>query len=222
MTRGPSRNALIVDDDRMTRMQLCTHLRAHTRLRVCGEAADLATARGLARTTQPDFIILELPLAGTEDAAALAALHECAPRAQFVVIGEDDGFAWQQRVFAAGALGVVHRNDAPEAVVLALEALAAGKPYASPHAIERLLAHLHAPAEAARLIGGAKLSDRERELLALLGAGLRRQAIAARLGISPKTVETHQVNLKKKLRVPGFKKLLPIAVAYAAALKGTR
>ncbi|MEQ1862844.1 MAG: response regulator transcription factor [Chthoniobacteraceae bacterium] len=218
MKRVPAQDVLIVDDDRMTRQQLHAHLQRHARWRVCGEAADLATAERLARTTPPAFVVLELPLAGTSDADALAALHACAPRAQFVVIGEDDGFAWQQRVFAAGARGVVQRNDAPEAVVLALAQVAEGALYASPHAVQQVLAHLHAPARAAHLIADAKLSAREREVLALLGEGFRRQAIAQRLGRSPKTIETHQEHLKEKLRVETFEELLPIAQAYAAAL----
>lgn len=220
MKRGPAQSALIVDDDRMTRAQLRIHLQGHARFRLCGEAADLATAQRLARETRPDFIIVELPLAGTEDAAALTALRDCAPRSRIVVIGEDDDFAWQHRVFAAGALGVVHRNDAPEAVVAALAEAAGGGLYASPHAVRQLLAHLHAPSRAAHVLVGAKLTGRELEVLCLLGAGLRRGAIAKRLGISPKTIETHQVKLKEKLRVATVEALLDLAGHYVAALKG--
>ncbi|WP_206436829.1 response regulator [Paracoccus haematequi] len=202
------KSALVIDDHPIT------HLGANRLLRelgydrigqaVSGEEALLQLAGGEA----PDLIVLDISLPGAGGLDLVAPLRDAAPDAPILIFSMNDQTGFAARALQAGAQGFLSKNAPPADFREAVRMLEAGEFYLSPrHAMA--LATLRAGASADPL--GA-LSDRERQVLALIGRGLSLQAIADHLEVSYKTAANTSSALKKKLGVDGINGLMKFAL----------
>jgi len=180
-------------------------LESHPGIAVVGEASTCADALALATGTQPDVIILDLDLGGENAVASMPTLLRTAPDTRILVLtGVRDPEVHRQAI-RHGALGLVCKEKAVETLLQAITKVRAGEVWLEPTMIARVLGDLTRPqpspqasAEATKI---ARLTEREREVITLVGEGLRNKHIAARLYISEATVRHHLTAIFAKLDV---------------------
>jgi two-component system nitrate/nitrite response regulator NarL len=196
---------LIVDDHGIMRAGLRMLLESQPDITVVGEAATCAEALALANCTQPDIILLDLDLGGENAIESMPALLSTAPETRILVLtGVRDPEVHRQAI-RHGAVGLVLKEKAVETLLEAITRVRAGEVWLEPTMIARVLGDLTRPQpspqispEAAKI---ARLTEREREVIALVGEGLRNKHIAERLYISEATVRHHLTAIFAKLGV---------------------
>jgi two-component system, NarL family, nitrate/nitrite response regulator NarL len=174
-------------------------------LAVVGEAATCAEAVALATGTQPDVIVLDLDLGGENAIASIPTLLRVAPDTRILVLtGVRDPEVHRQAI-RQGALGLVVKEKAMETLLHAITQVRAGEVWLEPTMIARVLGELTRPQPSSQVsteaTNIAKLTEREREVITLVGQGLRNKHIAARLYISEATVRHHLTAIFAKLGI---------------------
>ena len=196
---------LIVDDHGIMRAGLRMLLESQPGITVVGEASTCADALALATGTQPDVIVLDLDLGGENAVQSIPTLLRATPDTRILVLtGVRDPEVHRQAI-RHGALGLVCKEKAVETLLQAITKVRAGEVWLEPAMIARVLGDLTRPqpspqasAEACKI---ARLTEREREVITLVGEGLRNKHIAARLYISEATVRHHLTAIFAKLDV---------------------
>jgi DNA-binding NarL/FixJ family response regulator len=199
MSTGPVR-VLIVDDHAVVREGLRHVLTAAEGFSVVGEAANATEALGLAETVRPDVVLLDLTMPGMSGLEAAAELRRRASGVRILVLSMHEQDEYVLEAVRGGANGYILKDAGPAELRAAIRAVGAGGEYFSPAVARRLTAAVRGEVATEsprdRL---QRLTPREREVLALVATGNTNRAIAARLGISPRTVESHRESLMKKL-----------------------
>jgi DNA-binding NarL/FixJ family response regulator len=180
-------------------------LESQPEITVVGEAATCAEALALANCTQPDIVLLDLDLGGENAIESMPALLSTAPETRILVLtGVRDPEIHRQAI-RHGAVGLVLKEKAVETLLEAITRVRAGEVWLEPTMIARVLGDLTRPQpspqispESAKI---ARLTEREREVIALVGEGLRNKYIAERLYISEATVRHHLTAIFAKLGV---------------------
>jgi two-component system nitrate/nitrite response regulator NarL len=196
---------LIVDDHGIIRAGLRMLLESQSGIMVVGEASSCADALALATCTQPDVIVLDLDLGGENAVESIPTLLRTAPETRILILtGVRDPEVHRQAI-RHGALGLVLKEKAVETLLQAITKVRAGEVWLEPTMIARVLGDLTRPqlspqtsAEATKI---GRLTEREREVITLVGEGLRNRHIAARLYISEATVRHHLTAIFAKLDV---------------------
>lgn len=188
---------LIVDDHSIVRFGLVQVLEADARFAVCGEAATVAEAKRQMALCRPDLAIVDLVLGGRDDLALLPELQALCPDVRLLVYSAQPEMVYAPRAFQAGAHGYLMKDAGIEKVPEALAAVMRGERYAS-DAVQRAMFQ-HAAGGRPSSSGEPTLSDRELQVLRLIGSGLGTAEIAAALALSIKTVGTYRERLKVKL-----------------------
>jgi two-component system, NarL family, invasion response regulator UvrY len=185
-------SVLLVDDHAVVREGYRRLLERHGDIEVIGEASDAAGAHSLFCCLDPQVVILDITLPGTNGIEAMRRMLSYKPDARVLVFSmhEDDIFA--TRSLRAGAFGYVTKASAPEVLVDAVLTVARGDKYVSPKVAQRLALHDFGEQP-------TRLTGREFDILRLLAQGQPVSRIAESMGISPKTVANHQSTIKMKL-----------------------
>lgn len=127
-----------------------------------------------------------------------------------------DEMLFAERALRAGACGYVMKKGAMRELLTAIRRVASGKPYVSEQVSERILNSLPGRhAEPGHALPFDRMTDREQEVFALIGRGLGTRDIAARLGVSIKTVDSHRARIKEKLGLKSAPELIRAAVSWA-------
>ena len=194
---------LLVDDHGIMRAGLRMLLESHPGFLVVGEASTCADALALATETQPDVIVLDLDLGGENAVESIPTLLRTAPDTRILVLTGVRDPEVHRHAIRQGALGLVVKEKAMETLLQAIMKVRAGEVWLEPTMIARVLGDLTRPpaspqasAEATKI---ARLTEREREVITLVGEGLRNKHIAARLYISEATVRHHLTAIFAKL-----------------------
>ena len=203
------KTALVIDDHPITHLGASRLLREMGYERVAqAMSGDEALRLLQEEAPAPDLIVLDISLPGTGGLDLVAPLRAAVPQARILIFSMNDQTGFAARALQAGAQGVLSKNAAPDDFRAAIRTLEAGEFYLS--AKQALaLATLRAGAAADPL---AALSDRERQVLALIGRGFSLQAIADELDVSYKTAANTSSALKKKLSVDGINGLMKFAL----------
>ena len=197
-------NVLIVDDHTLFRKGIRKMLEAEEDMHVVGEAGTGQEAVMQARTLMPDVIFMDIKMPEMDGVEATRVLHRELPHVSiiFCTMYEDD-----ESVFAAlkaGGRGYILKQSDPETMLRAIRGVAHGESLLSPAIAQKVLLQF-----GARSGGDSSgcvplcddLTDRERQVLALVGKGCGNKEIAAQLSISEKTVKNHIANIFSKLHV---------------------
>ena len=192
-TAADSVEIVLVDDHEVVRKGLRMVLEAESGFEVVAEAGDLDTTRRCVRAHRPDVLVLDLNLPEGSSLPAIPELRAESPDTAVVVLTMQQDPAFAREAMRAGALGYVLKHSAGSELVDAVRAAAAGETYLNPKLGAQLAA---APAEPASPPDG--LTDREVEILRLLGLGHTNTEIAERLYLSVRTVESHRAHIQKK------------------------
>jgi two-component system invasion response regulator UvrY len=197
---------LLVDDHAVVREGYRRLLERDEGLTVVGEAAAMAEALTLDAQLQPDVIVLDIALPGVSGIEVLRRLIARRPDARVLIFSMYQDGIYATHAMNAGACGYLSKASAPDLLVSAVRTVAAGSRYMSP---DVQLAMTTQSATARQLANA--LSIRELEVLRLLAQGCGVDAIAARLGLSPKTAANHQSSIKQKLGAGSALQLILIA-----------
>ena len=204
---------LLCDDHTLVRAGLKRLLEGFDQVEVIAEAANADEAVIKARQHHPHVVMLDLVMPGRSGFEALDELRRVCPDSAVVIMSMHDDATQVREALARGASGFVVKEAAPAELEIALRAAAAGRTYLSPQVSGPQLAASRngsTPAQPADPV--ATLPPRQREILAALGAGRTSKQIAADLGISLKTVETHRARMMATLGCRNAVELLRLAV----------
>jgi DNA-binding NarL/FixJ family response regulator len=185
---------LVVDDHRLVRAGLITLLEAAADIQVAGEAADGLQALAAAAATAPDVVLMDLSMPVLDGVAATRRLLAERPGTRVVAL---TSFSDRQRVtdiLAAGATGYVLKDSRPDDLLAAVRAAADGQVPLDPRVAAALLPTREVPV-------ADQLSEREKQVLRLVAAGLANKQIARRLGIAESTVKVHTGNIFRRIGV---------------------
>lgn len=190
---------LIVDDHPMLRRGLAALIRSEPDLRVCGEAATVASALEAIGAYPPDLVIVDLALDGCDGLDLVKIMKLRHPEIPVLVLSMHDEALYAERALRAGARGYVTKQQLDETVLLAIRRVLDGEMYLSGALQSRL---------SSKYLGGRTLttdsplqllSDRELQVFRRLGEGQSTRQIADALHLSVKTIESHYEHIKQKL-----------------------
>lgn len=203
---------LLIDDHPIVRQGISQLLSTQPDLEVIGEAGTPEQARELVARLNPELVLLDLSLSGGSGLNLLRELKESAPGLQILVLSMHDEATYAERALRAGASGYVMKEAATDVLIDALNIVRQGGIYLSVRASESMLRGRNVLAglahPEARPNGIAALSNRELEVFRRIGVGQGTREIAAELGLSVKTVETHRARIKDKLGVASATELV--------------
>ena len=188
---------LLVDDERLVCAHLRTLLGAADDLEVVGEAYDGAEAVEAVVRFAPDVVLMDLRMPDVDGIAATARIRSLPSPPQVVALTTFDVDDYVLRALQAGAAGFLLKSTAPEDLVALVRVAARGATVLSPEATQRLVRAVGDRQRAPDLL--ARLTERETQVLASLGAGRSNQQIARRLHLSEATVKGYVSRLLVKL-----------------------
>ncbi|MFK0213936.1 MULTISPECIES: response regulator [unclassified Streptomyces] len=202
MARQPIR-VVIADDEPLIRAGIRMILISDPEIQVVGEAADGREAIESARAHAADVVLLDIQMPVLDGLSALPELRRAAPAARVIILttfGERENVL---RALEHGGAGFLLKDTAPAELIGAVRAAAAGDAYLSPAATRHVVERLATGREAARAEEArarvAALSEKERDVLALLGEGLSNADAGKRLHMSEATVKTYVSRILAKL-----------------------
>jgi DNA-binding NarL/FixJ family response regulator len=198
MTDTPARiRLLLVDDHGVVRAGLRLYLAGQSDLEVAGEASDGASAVDRARELAPDVVLMDLQMPVMDGIEATRQIRAALPETEIVVLTTFIDTDNISKAIAAGAIGYVLKDVPPQELAEAVRKAARGEVHLAPVVQRRLMESLARPQGAEP--APEELTEREREVLALLAAGHSNKEIARLLGVTERTVKGHVGNVMGKL-----------------------
>ena len=204
----------IVDDHALIRRGLTTLINGEPDMEVCGQADDASSALQDVIKLQPDLVTVDISLKGNSGLELIKSIRAFNPKIQILVLSMHHESIYALRVLKAGARAYIMKQDVISKVVEAIRRIRSGHLYVSDEVASQMLN---------RLVGGesgddtspvAMLSDRELEIVNLIGNGMLTREIAAKLHVSVKTVETHRAHIKEKLNLRNATQLVQFCVRW--------
>ena len=207
-----ARRVLIVDDHPIVREGLRQLIDQEDDLKVCGEAADVREAHAALQQTQPNVVVLDLSLRGSNGIDLIKDIRSKYGQLPVLVFSMHDESIYAERLLSAGANGYIMKEATADQLLSALRRVLAGELYVNEHAKTRMMERV--------AVGGRKqtgdrterLSNRELEILGLLGRGKTIRGVAESLNLSVKTIDTHRQRIKKKLGLQNSAQLTQFAI----------
>jgi two-component system invasion response regulator UvrY len=202
---------MLVDDHAVVRTGFRLLLQSLPELTVIAEAESGEAACQLYLSLTPDVVVMDLAMPGMGGIEALRRIRARDPQARILALSAHDDPMHARRALQEGALGFLPKRSAPEALLEAVGAVAAGRRYLDPGIAQKLAL--------AEFDGGAKspierLSEREFDVFVRLASGATVQRIAQDLNLSASTIGTHLYNIKQKLQVVNQSELTLIAIRH--------
>ena len=194
----PDIRVLVIDDHPVVREGLRAYLDSRPGITVVGEAGDADGAVDTAATLTPDVALVDLVIPGADGVSTIARLHELPTPPKILVL---TSFAGQDRVvpaLRAGASGYLLKDAPPSELEAAIRTVHRGGALRGPGVADPVMAEMSRPHA---VVGLEALTNREREVLTLLGRGLSNRDLAATLVVSEKTVKTHVSAVLSKLHL---------------------
>ena len=214
MTTEPIR-VMIVDDHAMVRRGLATILKvfddssegAGRPLQLAGEAENGVAAIQLCGEILPDVVLMDMVMPEMDGATATRAICEKYPQVQVIALTSFKEGDLVKNALEAGAIGYLLKDVSADELVRAIRAAYVGRATLSPEAAQALVETANLPP-----VPGLDLTEREREVLALMVEGLNNTQIAGRLTVSPSTIKSHVSSVLSKLGVASRTEAVTLAL----------
>ena len=192
---------LICDDQHMVAAGLQAILSTVEQIEVVGQAHDGAEAIERVATTKPDVVLMDIKMPRVNGVQATREIRSRFPSVRVLVLTTYDADEWVFEAIRAGASGYLLKDSPRESLVAAIEGTAAGKTHVDPSVAGRLFNQVAqaSPATVSPLL--ASLTERERQVLALLGRGLNNASIATQLHMAEGTLRNNVSNILGKLNL---------------------
>ncbi len=214
MNTATKHRILIVDDHPIVRQGIAQLINQEDDMLVCCEAGDADEAMEKFRTCQHDIAIVDISLTGVSGIELLQMLRQRSYEIPVLVMSMHDESLYAERALRAGARGYIMKQEATEKILTALRQILKGDIYVSDKMRSRMLQRLidNRPEENASPV--STLSNRELEILRMIGQGFGTGEIARELKRSVKTIEAHRANIKDKLALKTAAELVRFAVQW--------
>jgi len=205
---------LIADDHQVMREGLRLLLEKEPGCQVCGMAKTGKEAVNQAKALKPDVIVMDMSMPELTGLEAARQIKRLLPDTEVLIFTANDNEEVIRQVFDVGAKSYIRKADAPSHLLDAIKSLRQHKPFFTSRVAEVLFARfLDNSSGERRLEANEKLlSDREREVVRLLGEGKSNKEVAATLGISVRTAEVHRATVMKKVGAKAFSDLVRYAI----------
>ncbi len=200
---------LIADDHAILRRGLIEILTRELKDAVCGEAENAQEALAQVQSHDWDLVILDVTMPGRSGVDVLADLKRVRPKLPVLVLSMHPEDQYGKRVLRAGASGYMNKDSAPEELIKAIRKVLAGGRYVSPALAEVLASDLSREADQPL---HERLSDRELEVLRLIGSGKAISQIAEMLHLSVTTVSTYRARILEKMNMTTTAELMNYAL----------
>src|SRR5205814_5007759 len=212
-----AKRIVIVDDQPLFRKGLQELINSDASFAVCGEASNASEAMEVIRKLHPDLAIVDLSLPGANGIEMIKNMLAEFPKLPILVLAMHDESLYALRALRAGAKGYVMKHEAMANVVQAIHEIFSGRPYLSPGIAAQVITKFAHGASEDEADPVNRLSDRELEVLELIGKGTEVREIGKLLHLSPKTVETHRAHIKEKLQLKNAREVARFAVQWVSA-----
>jgi DNA-binding NarL/FixJ family response regulator len=204
-------NVLIVDDHALVRAGLRRLIEDMTDISAAGEAASGREAIAAVERLNPDVVIMDISMADMNGIEATEQLLKVRPHVYVLVLSAHSGPEFVQQAFKAGAAGYLLKAVRPDELERAIRTVAGGETYLCPEISRTVVdGYLRRSADTAGPLDA--LTPRQREILQLVAEGQSSKRIAAVLGLSIKTVESHRADLMERLGIHDVAGLVRFAV----------
>ena len=198
---------MLVDDHTMVRKGLVTFLKVFDYLELVGEADNGADAIKLCGRVLPDVILMDMVMPDMDGATATALIRQKYPQVQILVLTSFKEGDLIKKALEAGAIGYLLKDVLADDLARAIRAAHAGRATLSPEAAQSLVETTNLPPAP-----GLDLTEREREVLALMVEGLSNSQIAIKLSVSSSTIKSHVSNALSKLGVTSRTEAVSLAL----------
>jgi len=200
---------MVVDDHAMVRRGLATFLMVYDDLELAGEAESGEEAIQLCSEVKPDVILMDMVLPVMDGAAATRVIRKRYPKVQVIALTSFKDKNIIKNALEAGAIGYLLKDVSAAELALAIRAAHAGRATLSQDVAQVIVQTAGQPPEP-----GLDLTEREREVLALMVEGLNNTQIAGRLTVSPSTIKSHVSNILSKLGVSSRTEAVALALRH--------
>lgn len=194
----PVKRVVLIDDHPIMRHGLAQLIRAEDGLDVIGEAGSARDGLEIVGRLKPDLAVIDLTLPDKNGLELVKDIRAAYPATQCLVLSMHDETLYGERSLRAGARGYVMKEEAADHLITAIHKIINGGVYISETLNARMLEQVTG-ASRTKATGMDALTDRELEILTLIGKGVATKIIAAQLSISARTVEAHRAHIKEKL-----------------------
>lgn len=201
---------LIADDHAIVREGLRRILADEPSINLVGEAADGFEVARMARELQPDFVLLDLSMPGRGGIDALSDIQQGSPKSKILILSMHPEDQYAIRCLREGADGYLTKESAPELLMEAILRIRDGGKYVSSDLAEHLVVNLHTGDRPLH----EQLSDRELQVLMMIGNGQTVSEIADRLCVSVKTISTYRSRLLEKMGMDNNAQLMRYAIEH--------
>ncbi|MCB0103995.1 MAG: response regulator transcription factor [Anaerolineales bacterium] len=198
---------MLVDDHTMVRKGLATFLKIFDDLLLVGEAEDGAIAIKLCGEIKPDVVLMDMVLPDMDGAEITHMIRQQFPHVQVIILTSFKEGELIKKALEAGAIGYLLKDVSADELARAIRSARAGRATLSPEAAQSLVETTNLPPAP-----GLDLTEREREVLALMVDGLSNAQIAVRLGVSASTIKSHVSNILSKLGVASRTEAVTLAL----------
>jgi len=203
---------LIVDDHPLVRQGLRWLIDQEDDLEICGEAADVKEARAALQQTQPNVVVLDLSLRDSNGIDLIKAIRSKYEQLPVLVCSIHDERIYAERLLSAGANGYIMKEATADQFLAALRQVLAGELYVSERVKTRMIERSAAGGRSQTGDRTERLSNREFEILGLIGQGKTTRQVAESLSLSVKTVDSHRQRIKKKLGLQTSAQVVQFAI----------
>jgi len=200
---------MVVDDHAMVRRGLATFLMVYDDLELAGEAESGEEAIQLCSEVKPDVILMDMVLPVMDGAAATRVIRKRYPKVQVIALTSFKDKNIIKNALEAGAIGYLLKDVSAAELALAIRSAHAGRATLSQDVAQVIVQTAGQPPEP-----GLDLTEREREVLALMVEGLNNTQIAGRLTVSPSTIKSHVSNILSKLGVSSRTEAVTLALRH--------
>lgn len=205
---------LIVDDHPLMREGVAQWIERAPDLEVCSQVESAAEALSLAGKLKPDLVLTDISLPGRDGLELTKDLLAIRPELPVLVLSMHEESLYAGRALRAGARGYVMKRAGGDRVVEAIREVLQGRIALSPEMATQLLEQYSGRRSRSAHIPLPSLTDREFEIFQLIGEAKSNREIAEQLHLSAKTVETHRMNLMRKLKLKSTAEVLRFALQY--------
>jgi len=210
----PKKNRIVIaEDHKILREGLSSLLTADGDMEVVGDAGDGMTAIRTIRNTLPDLVLLDLNMPKMDGIAVIREIKKHYPEVRILALTMYRNEDYILEVFNSGGDGYCLKSSGKDDLMTAINTVLSGKPYVSPEISGLVLQGYLESRRKSRMISSLEtLTQREKEVLKLVGEGFQNKEIADYLCISPKTVEKHRANIMRKLDLHSASELTAYAI----------
>jgi len=198
---------MLVDDHAMVRRGLATFLMVFDDFKLVGEAENGEAAVRLCAEVLPEVILMDMVMPGMDGASATRAIRQQFPQVQVLALTSYKEGDLVKSALKAGAIGYLLKDVSADELADAIRAAHSGRATLSPQAAQALVETSNQPP-----LPGLDLTEREREVLALMVEGLNNTQIAGKLMVSPSTIKSHVSNILSKLGVASRTEAVTLAL----------